>query len=96
MGIFDLLLRLPGGSVYLQDFYELHLDGKEVPMDATGLLWACAYKHAEENLKGILLPALVEWTQPLNYFRSICQWKMRLYLDGMDNPNNKIIIFIWI
>ena len=80
--------------MYLQDFYELHLDGKEVPMDATGLLWACAYKHAEENLKGILLPALVEWTQPLNYFRSICQWKMRLYLDGMDNPNNKIIIFI--
>ncbi len=89
MGIFDLLLRLPGGSVYQQDFYELRMKDKEVPIDAAGLLWACAYKHAKDYLDGNLLPALIEWTQALNYFRSICQWKMRLYLDGTNNPHKQ-------
>mmetsp|Transcript_32527 Transcript_32527/g.66252 ORF Transcript_32527/g.66252 Transcript_32527/m.66252 type:complete len:111 (-) Transcript_32527:28-360(-) len=89
MGIVDLLLRLPGGAVYLQDFYELRMTDKEVPIDAAGLLWACAYKHAKDYLEGNHLPALIEWTQALNYFRSICQWKMRLYLDGMDNPHKE-------
>ena len=59
MGIFDLLLRLPGGSVYQQDFYELRMKDKEVPIDAAGLLWACAYKHAKDYLVGNLLPALI-------------------------------------
>jgi hypothetical protein len=48
MGIVDLLLRLPGGAVYLQDFYELRMTDKEVPIDAAGLLWACAYNYARE------------------------------------------------
>jgi hypothetical protein len=59
---------------------------EEVPIDAAGLLWYCACKHAKSYLSGNLLPALIEWTQALNYFRSICQWKQRLYLDGMNNP----------
>ena len=75
--------------MYLQDFYELRMTDKEVPIDAAGLLWACAYKHAKDYLEGNHLPALIEWTQALNYFRSICQWKMRLYLDGMDNPHKE-------
>ena len=89
MGIKDLLLHLPGGSDYLQDFYELRMKDEEVPIDAAGLLWYCALKHAKSYLSGNHLPALIEWTQSLNYFRSICQWKQRLYLDGMNNPHKE-------
>ncbi len=60
MGINDLLLRLPGGSVYLQDSYDLQMKDKEVPIDHAGLVWACVYKHAKDYLGGHLLPALIE------------------------------------
>ncbi|KAK1737402.1 hypothetical protein QTG54_011688 [Skeletonema marinoi] len=89
MGISDLLPHLPGGKSYLQDFYELRMEQNAVPIDAAGLLWQCALMHSSEYLSGNLLPALIEWTQHLNYFRSICQWKMRLYLDGMNNPHKE-------
>jgi len=65
------------------------MEQNAVPIDAAGLLWQCALMHSSEYLSGNLLPALIEWTQHLNYFRSICQWKMRLYLDGMNNPHKE-------
>jgi len=39
----------PGGTRNRQDFYRLNMNGKEVLIDAAGLLWQCAAKHATDN-----------------------------------------------
>lgn len=89
MGGNDLLPHLPGGKHYIQDFYKLNFKKKVVPIDAAGLLWQCAAKHAEDYLQGNLLPALIEFAHHLNFFKSICGWNIKLYFDGMPNPNKQ-------
>ena len=90
MGVKGLLQLLPGGNTYLHDdLYKLALEGKEVPIDAAGLLWQCAAKHASDYLRGNHMPALIEFAHHLNFLRSICRWRIRLYFDGTNNPNKQ-------
>lgn len=89
MGIKDFLQHLPGGKCYYQDFYNLNMEGKDVPIDAAGLAWQCAAKHAKDYVEGNHLPALIEFARQLNFLRSICRWNCRLFFDGMNNPNKR-------
>ena len=89
MGVKGLLQQLPGGNTYLHDLYKLALEDKEVPIDAASLLWQCAAKHASDYLAGNHMPALIEFAHHLNFLRSICRWKIRLYFDGTNNPNKR-------
>lgn len=87
MGIKDLLPHLPGGGAnkYKISFYELGMEGKDVPFDAAGALFDCAAKHAADYLRGNYIPALIELTHLLVHMRSVCKMKLRVYLDGREN-----------
>ncbi|KAL7530261.1 hypothetical protein ACHAXR_003394, partial [Thalassiosira sp. AJA248-18] len=61
----------------------------EVPFDAAGALWQCAAAHAPDFLRGNHDPALAEWTVLLNYLRSVCNWRLVVYMDGMDNHHKQ-------
>ena len=87
MGISDLLPHLPGGGKnnYHHSFLKLGFEGKVVPFDAAGALWQFASHHAWDYLRGNYTPALNEWGNLLVYLRSICKWKLVVYLDGSEN-----------
>ena len=87
MGIEDRLPHLPGGKQWCHDFYQLRWKNKTVPIDAAGLLFQCAAKHAKDYLKEEpnYIPALIEFSHHLNFLRSICLWDGMLYFDGMNN-----------
>jgi len=54
-------------------------------------LWQCAAKHATDNFVSGKPHAGTNWvcTSTLHFLRSICRWKVRLYFDGMNNPNKR-------
>ena len=86
MGIHGLLPLLPGGKSYLHSFFASFLRSQEqVPFDAAGALWQFAAMHAADHLRGNHEPALGEFARFINYLRSICQWKLVVYMDGREN-----------
>ena len=88
MGIKDILRHLPGGGpeCYHHSFYESQLKEEiAIPFDAAGALWQFAASHAAGYLRGNHTPSLVEWTRLLNYLRSICKWRLIVYMDGREN-----------
>ena len=87
MGIHDLMPHLPGGGrdEYYYSFFDLKMDGNAVPFDAASALWQFAAHHAYDYLRGNHTPALQEWACFLNYLRSVCGWKLIIYMDGMEN-----------
>ena len=89
MGINNLLPHLPGGSKseYLHSFYDLEPPNSVVAIDAAGALFNCAIKHASDYLQGNHIPALIEWARFLNYLRSICRWRIKVFFDGAENPH---------
>ena len=66
-------------------FYDLPLTGHIVPVDVAGALWDFASLHAADFLRGNHTPALIEFARFINNLRTICKWKLRIFLDGMDN-----------
>ena len=78
---------MPGGGKnnYHHSFLKLGFEGKVVPFDAAGALWQFASHHAWDYLRGNYTPALNEWGNLLVYLRSICKWKLVVYLDGSEN-----------
>ena len=91
MGINDLLKHLPGGgsSDYRHSFYDLNMEGEVVPLDAASALWQFAANHAWDHLHGNHNPALSEWAHFLVYLRSICRWKLVVFMDGMENEHKQ-------
>ena len=49
-----------------------------VPIDAVGVLWQCAAKHASDFLSGNPFPELIMFAHHINFLRSICRWQIRL------------------
>ena len=73
MGIEDRLPHLPGGKQWCHDFYQLRWKNKTVPIDAAGLLFQCAAKHAKDYLEGNYTPALIEFSRHLKFCaQSVC------------------------
>ena len=90
MGIHDLLPHLPGGDYYHHSFFGSRLkEEKAVPVDAASAIWQFAFATAPDYLRGNHLPALGLWARLLNYLRSICQWRLVVYLDGRENVHKQ-------
>lgn len=89
MGIKNLLQHLPGGKECHHSFYELGMKDDIVPIDAAGALYQFASYHAADYLKGNYGPSLIQFGRWLVYLRSICGWRMTVYLDGMENEAKK-------
>lgn len=93
MGINDILPHLPGGHVYHHSFFnldwewELGVKEKIVPLDAGGVLWQMAANHAYDYLQGNYHPSLTELAHFLLYLRSICGWKLKVFMDGFNNDH---------
>ena len=85
MGIKDLLPHLPGGAQYHHSFMSLGLKGKIVPIDAAGALYQFAASYPADFLNNNHQPSLILWARWLVFLRSICGWKMIIYMDGMEN-----------
>lgn len=87
MGIRDLLPHLPGGETakYLYDFNELDMNKEAVAFDVAGALWECASNYPVDYLGGNHDPALTDVAHLIQNLRSICEWKMVVWLDGMEN-----------
>ena len=69
--------------------YELGMKDDIVPIDAAGALYQFASYHAADYLKGNYGPSLIQFGRWLVYLRSICGWRMTVYLDGMENEAKK-------
>ena len=83
MGIRNPLCLLPGGGKYRQSFFGSEFRQQDaVSFDAAGALWQFAAMNAADFLRGNDTPALTEWTRFLNYIRSICGYKLVVYIDG--------------
>ena len=88
MGIHDLLAHLPGGKEEHYFFYKLNEKLGEEPaivIDAGGPLWQFAAAHAWDYLRDNHNPSLIEWARFLSNLRSICRWKIEVYMDGRVN-----------
>ena len=70
------------------------MNGHTVPFDAAGALWQFAARHPHDFLRGNHTPSLIEWARLLNYLRCICEWKLIVYVNGMENihkaPENEL------
>ena len=57
---------------------------------AAHLLWQLASSHTADFLRGNHIMALIEWTRFLSHLRSICKWKLRVFMGGIDNVHHAL------
>ena len=86
------LKLLPGGDgpgCWHWSLYDLDPGATIIALAAAGALWQFASNHHVDFLRGNHNPALSKWTRLLNYLRSICKWRLRVFFDGRENPHKE-------
>ena len=69
-------------------FAHAELPTRAINLDATSLMWACAFKYRANYTTGSYTHSVREFQAHLIYYRFVLDWDLFVVLDGAD-PKDK-------